>query len=320
MPRIVYSLIGTQAQRGGHKVSLRHVEALAEMGFSAVAQVSVGQPAPAWFDHSAPVQVAGALNDDDILVFPEDATDLLKEFAFSPHRKIVFCQNQFLAGIGGIGVLSREELAGYRDFIACSQTVARWLARFTAHRSIAVIPAFADERRFTPSGKTLSVACTPRKRRYEFQFIRMMVSRLYSGRAQWRWAAVESKSEQAVAETFGQASVFLSLNRLEGLGMTTLEAMAAGCIPVGFTGIGGREYATATNGFWIDEDDCEACATALVEVMGLVERNSPIAHMVRTSAQGTAALWTHTRFQSTLRQYWAGRLRPEFPVPAGGGT
>ncbi len=79
-----------------------------------------------------------------------------------------------------------------------------------------------------------------------------MLRRLHTSAAPWRWAVIQNKSEAEVAAIMGQAAIFLSLSRFEGLGMTTLEAMASGCLVVGFTGIGGREYASRTNGFWVE--------------------------------------------------------------------
>ncbi len=200
MPRIVYCLIETQAPRGGHKVSLRHVEALNELGFDAVARLPADKPTPSWIQHSASVEIGGELRDDDILVLPEDATALLKHYAGAPQRKVVFCQNHFAAAAQGLGLLTRDEAAAYRDYMACSRTVALWLSRFVAHDAIEVVPAFADERRFQPAEKELAIACTPSKRPFEAAAIRTMVSRLYAGPNRWRWDSLQSASEVEVAQ------------------------------------------------------------------------------------------------------------------------
>ena len=309
MPRIIYHLFETHAPRGGHKVSLRHVEALNALGFDAVAWLPLGEPAPMWMEHGATVEATGDLRDDDILVLPEDATVLLKRHAASPQRKVVFCQNHFLAAMQGLGVLTSTEAAAYRDYMACSRTVALWLSRFVAHDSIAVVPAFADERRFRPADKEPVFACTPRKRPMEFAAIRTMVSRLYRGPGRWRVDALHTATEVEVASSFGHASLYLSLSRLEGLGMTTLEAMASGCVPVGFAGIGGREYATSMNGLWVDEDDLEGCADALVRAMVLVDQRSAAIRQMRAAAQETAARYSYAAFVEALREFWTSRVK-----------
>ncbi len=308
MPRIVYFLIETQAPRGGHKVSLRHVEALNELGFNSVARLPPDRTMPAWIQHSASVEIGGDLRDDDILVLPEDATALLKRYAGAPQRKVVFCQNHFSAAAQGLGRLTPDEAGAYRDYMACSRTVALWLSRFMPHDAVEVVPAFADERRFQPADKELAIACTPSKRPFEFAAIRTMVSRLYPGPNRWRWDALQAASEVEVASSFGHASVFLSLSRLEGLGMTTLEAMASGCVPIGFAGIGGREYASPTNGLWADEDDLEACADALIRAMALVDRSSNSITQMRMAAEETASRYSHAAFVEALRGFWSTRV------------
>ena len=308
MPRIVYCLIETHAPRGGHKVSLRHVEALNELGFDAAARLPADRPVPSWIQHCASIEIGSELRADDILVLPEDATALLKRYASAPQRKVVFCQNHFGAAAQGLGLLTRDEAAAYRDYMACSRTVALWLSRFMAHDAVEVVPAFADERCFRPTNKEPAITCTPGKRPFEFAAIRTMVSRLYPGPNRWRWDALQSANEAEVARSFGRASLFLSLSRLEGLGMTTLEAMASGCVPIGFAGIGGREYATPTNGFWVEEDNLEGCADAIVRAMALVDRQSPAVAQMRAAAEETAARYSYAAFVVALRGFWSTRV------------
>lgn len=99
--------------------------------------------------------------------------------------------------------------------------------------------ALADERTFRPGLKTLSFAAFPDKRSMEMSAILAMTRRGYTGGAPWRRMSITGRTEAATAAALGEASVFLSLSRLEGLGMSTPEAMASGCLVVGFAGTGG---------------------------------------------------------------------------------
>ena len=308
MSRIVYLVLGTGTPRGGHKMALRHVESLRDMGFDAVAWMPENAPVPAWLGHAAPVQSGGEFRRDDVVVFPEDAAGAMRQFGMLPQRKVVFCQNHFYAASQGVGLLPQDEAQRYGDYMACSQTAANWLARFMPHRSIEVVPAFADERFFKPAAKTLSIACSPGKRPLEFRAIQTMLRRLHTGTAPWRWAVIQDKSESEVAAIMGEATIFLSLSRLEGLGMTTLEAMASGCVVVGFTGLGGLEYAVPTNGFWIEEDDVVACAEALARAMALVEGEQAVLARMRAAARATASRYSHARFLAALDAFWSDRV------------
>ena len=308
MPRIVYLVLGTGTPRGGHKMALRHVEALRGMGFDAVAWMQEGAPVPAWLAHTAAVQSGGNFRDDDVIVFPEDALNAMRQFGGLPQRKVVFCQNHIYAATQGVALLAGDEARRFDDFMACSETAALWLARFVHHRTIEVVPAFADERLFTPVDKIPSVACSPGKRPLEFRAIQTMLPRLHAGRLPWRWSVIQDRSEAEVAAIMGEATIFLSFNRFEGLGITVLEAMASGCLMVGFTGLGGREYARPTNGLWVGEDDVEACAEALARAMALVEAEQPAVGRMRAAARAAAGDYTYARFLVALDAFWSRRV------------
>ena len=119
---------------------------------------------------------------------------------------------------------------------------------------------------------------------------------------------LERASESEVAATLGRAALFLSLARLEGLGITALEAMASGCLTVGFTGIGGREFATSENGFWAEEDDCEQVVEDLLRAAAMYDRGDPAFAATVAAGQAAAAAWSHQRFREALGRFWTGYL------------
>ncbi len=305
MTRIVYLVPAAGVATGGNKVSFRHVEALIGLGYDAVVRMLGPAPAPAWFGHTAPIERAtGRPDPGDILVFPEDAAELMAGSAGFPNRKVVFCQNPYAAAAQGVGRLSPETRARYRAFMACSPGVALWISRYLDHDVIGTVPAFADERLFVPAAKDPVIAAIPRKRPEELRAIQLMFARLYAGPTDWRWDEIEGRTETETAAALGRASVFLSLARLEGMSMTILEAMACGCLVAGFTGIGPREYTTAMNGLWVEEDDCEAAAQALVRACALADQDGAAAHLIRHAASTTAAQWTHAHCAEALAMFW----------------
>jgi glycosyltransferase involved in cell wall biosynthesis len=58
---------------------------------------------------------------------------------------------------------------------------------------------------------------------------------------------IDGCSERETAEILQKSTFFLNLCAQEGLGCPPREAMACGCVVIGYDGFGGREY------FW---DDC----------------------------------------------------------------
>ncbi len=309
MSKIVYLAPAPASTSGGVKVTFRHVEALNEQGYTAVVRLPAGGEPPSWFAHAAPIERGEGLADpDDILVFPEDADALMARYSGLPNPKVVFCQNPFGAAALGLPNIAPEQRAAYRHFMACSAGVASWLARFFDYELISTVPAFADERLFRPAPKQPLIAAMPRKRPAELRAIQVMFERLYAGGLDWRWEVIANASEAEAAARLAPASLYLSLARLEGMSMTIVEAMACGCLVAGFTGIGPREYTTSLNGLWVDEDDCEAAARALVQAAAMAEADAGPAALMRHAARVTAAQWTHAAFVEALVHFWRDQM------------
>lgn len=309
MSRIVYIAPFPGSNTGGNKVIFRHVEALRTLGYDAVIRSPAGLEPPTWFNHNAAMEDASRpIGDDDILVLPEDNPGVLRHCATLANRKVIFCQNPYAFAGDGFASLPEPLRRSYTTFMACSTGLAGFIACYFEYEMISVVPAFADERIFKPLAKLPVIACTPRKRPQEQAVIRYLFSRLYTGPTEWRWDLLETATETETAAAMGRASLFLSLARMEALSITNLEAMACECLIAGFTGIGPREYASPVNGFWVDEDDCEAAAHALVRAATLADRGGGAAGLVRHSAAVTAAQWTHARFVEALGSFWRDRM------------
>jgi glycosyltransferase involved in cell wall biosynthesis len=309
MTRIVYLAAYANSKSGGNKVVFRHVEALRALGFDAVVRRPPHVPPPDWFRHEAPTEDASTpLGDGDILVLPEDSPEMMRQCAGLPNRKAIFCQNPYAITSYGLAALPADLKAHYRTFMACSVGVAGLIARYFDYELISVVPAFADERIFKPGAKQQVIATSPRKRPVELRSIRYMFERLHPNAGAWRWDVLETAPEDEVAAVMARASVFLNLSKMEALSITTLEAMACECLVAGFSGIGPREYMTPVNGIWVEEDDCEAAALALVRVVTLAEQGGGAAALMRHAAASTAAQWSHAAFAQALASFWRDRM------------
>ena len=309
MSKIVYIAPQPRSNTGGNKTIFRHVEALQSLGYDAVVRSPAGFETPTWFNHTAAMEDASRpIVDADILVIAEDVLGVLAHCAGLPNRKVIFCQNPYAFAGYGFASLPDEQRAMYRTFMACNTGAAGLIARYFDYETISVVPAFADNRIFRSAPKVPVIACTPRKRPEEYKVIRYMFTRLYAGPTPWTWEALETATEAETAAAMGRASLFLSLARMEAHSITILEAMASQCLIAGFTGIGAREYTSPVNGFWVDEDDCEAAALALVQAATLADRGGGAAALMRHAAGATAARWSHAGFVETLRSFWRDQM------------
>ena len=96
--------------------------------------------------------------------------------------------------------------------------------------------------------------------------------------------------------------------------LSSLEALASGCVVAGFTGFGGRDYATSANGFWAAEDDCLDCAEQLARATRLATEGGTCYRALLEAANLTAATFSRERFQSSLLECWR-KLAPQ-AIPA----
>jgi glycosyltransferase involved in cell wall biosynthesis len=77
---------------------------------------------------------------------------------------------------------------------------------------------------------------------------------------------IPTKAE--VLNILAESLVFVSLSRQEGFGMPPAEAMAMGCIAVGYTGVGGNEFFTPDVGVPVPDDDIVGLYRKVLEVVG----------------------------------------------------
>lgn len=307
--RITFLCPPAEKLNGGIKYIFRMAAALQADGFSAVV-AEQNQRHPDWFSSDAKLVGYDALTPraDEILVLPEDQPELLRTLASWPQRKIVYCQNHFYAAIGALGSRSYADF-GVSAILCGSVTIQRYCAERHADIPAYLVPCAIDTALFKPAQvKVPEITLIPRKRMVEAVYLQDMFRHRYPQWQQIGWQPLQNLPETALAERLEQAAVFLALSRLDGFGLTPLEAMAAGCVVAGFTGIGGQEYATPQNGFWAAEDDFPACLQALDAALTLWQTGGAPLAAYHTAATATVAGYTPQAFAAATRDAWTSIL------------
>jgi hypothetical protein len=311
MSRILYLLLSNGGITGGQKMVLRHVETLRELGFDAACLLGAGSIPPAGVQHSAPLLPPGPPAPDDVIVIGDDAVQALRFNIGRPERCVVFAQGGYTLAALGADVLDQHPADRFPAIITVGETTAARTRRLFPAARVEIIPCFADERVFRPRGaKRGAITHMPAKRRFEAAAIRGLFQRVHRRHAGVAWLPLEGVNEEQVATAFAGSTIHLSLARHESVGITTLEAMASGCVCAGFLGGGGEQYGSSENGFWAPDDDCEAAADALARAADLAAAGGPALHRVTEAARATAARWSYARFRERLEEVWM-RLAPE---------
>lgn len=89
----------------------------------------------------------------------------------------------------------------------------------------------------------------------------------------WEIIDIEGVGPEEVAGVMKKSKIFLSSASREGFGLPAAEAMACGCIVVGYHGIGGKEYFNAKIGFPIEENDLIDFLTTSTEVVQNINKD-----------------------------------------------
>ncbi|RAK57223.1 glycosyltransferase [Phenylobacterium deserti] len=311
MARILYLSFPDGRLTGGQKMILRHVQTLRELGFDARLWLGPSGRLPEGATATVPVEPATPFQADDVLVIPEDAKNALAAAAGFPQRTVVFCQGHIKFAYNALDALNGFPAERFPPLIAVGPTVAEAVGRLFPDASVEVVRGFVDDQLFAPRGAAaLRVALTPSKRPFEADLIQKLLPQMHPRHADLQWTVLEGLPEAQVAEAFAGSALFLSLARMEGLGLTALEAMASGAICCGFLGLGGRDFGADENGFWAPEDDCFAAADALAQAADLVKAGGPALERMRKAGLDTARRWSPAVFRRELEAVWM-RLAPQ---------
>jgi glycosyltransferase involved in cell wall biosynthesis len=302
---------------GGIKTTYSHAEILARLGFC----VEVFQPVgvPGFLNEAQRPLVVHALSMDpgDVVVFPETINGWIRDFAFNPSvaRKVMFCQNQYYLYTYGV---TRDWLktACIDHIIVPGHQAKRELCSVMGleEDGVHVVPISVDPDLFRPATKEARVVTAPRKWPFhdglpaQAGLIENIVKLKYPSLGDVPWVLLENMQPDQVAAEMGRADLFLSLCRMEANPLTPLEAMASGCIVVGYHGTGGLEYATHRNGFWLSPEQFEEVADAIARVLTGLRHDDPTLKAMREDGYRTAAMFNQKRTEAALQEVYGSLM------------
>jgi glycosyltransferase involved in cell wall biosynthesis len=314
MPEIFYLCHDISRPAGGVRTIYLHVDHLLEEGFKAsVAHFTPGFNIE-WFPSKVPIIDASKglqLTSEDWVVFPEDLFKTLEAFRDVNCHKAILCQNHFYI-FDAMPVHRRWSDYGVEKVLVTSSEIKKYVQRVFGIEGV-YIPYAIDHKLFSPnSGKRhFQIAYMPRKGWWNIQQARGMLWHRRPDLREIPWVPIDGISEDQVAKIFQQSTFFLSTSYREGFGLPPVEAMACGCIVIGFTGGGGREYATRRNGFWVEDEDSIGMAKTLERVLGDFHANpeKPAWEDIRKEAYKTAKAYSVNRQKALLSDFWRRVLK-----------
>ncbi|MGQ3100392.1 MAG: glycosyltransferase [Sphingopyxis solisilvae] len=144
----------------------------------------------------------------------------------------------------------------------------------------------------------------PRKRPWEAALIADALGRR-NKLLGYRIEALENMPRAEVARKLSSTRIFISLLKHEALGFPAAEAMAAGCIVVGFDGLGTAEYFDKDVGVPVTEGDVAALVTAVEQTVNEYEADPTRLDIMRLKAsQRVNNRYSVSAFQIGVLDAW----------------
>lgn len=331
--RIVYAGFATRHHSGGVHVMTQHVRLLRKRGHEAWLWLPDTDDRTDWIADDVPMVFGAttAIGADDLLVLPETPTVHGRDPAPGA-RKVIFNQNHFYTFAAG---------APGDDFPGWTPAPAIWvvseesrdvLSAALPGLPVSVVPNPVDGELFAPGAAgQLRVSWFPRKRPREASLLKRLLA------DEPRLSGVElvelvQAPRAEVAATLAGSAVFVALGHTESYGLPVAEALASGCLVVGYDGGGGHELFEAPGAWRVPDQrpllirdqvasliqDLDALASVRAENRHWVLDRYPFARTGAALQEAVAAAWARPGSNAVAVHpaAWLDTLGPNFTAYA----
>ena len=244
MSRILYFCPDFPQPSGGIKTLYRHVQTLVGMGYDAWI---VHQKRPfqvTWHGYEAPtlwLSERPQFTPQDVLVIPEVMPQVMQQTARFYGERIVIALS-WSPTYWNLPAGQTWPSYGIHRVITKSPLIEAYL-RWSMGIEATLISEYVTPDRYYYSAevKRPKVSYLTRKERSAAWLQQVLVARgePFTG---FDWMPLRELSEDEYARHLRETAVYITTNMQEGMNSSVLEAMACGCLVVGYSGVGGNVY------------------------------------------------------------------------------
>ncbi len=307
--RIFYFCPDLNFPSGGMKRIHRHVQVLVENGYAAAVLHHRSGFAYPWRDGPVPVcamEKLDGLTAEDVVVIPEGFPLLMKNWRGV--EKVVLALNP----VHIFEDLPRGETwkdYGIQWVMTPSMTIRSLVQWSMGIHRVLLLSASADETVFycPPEGKRLEAAYIPRK-----DTVTPLVEKMLRARGgpsgSVPFVRLKNLTTDQYARRLRRASFFVTTSTAEGVHRSVLEAMACGCICIGFDGLGAGDYIVPEgrrqNFVRVAAMDFISLAKAFDSLVEQTRANDPRIARIRENAMETASRFTVAAEAESILDFW----------------
>lgn len=253
-------------------------------------------------------------------------------------RTLVYAQNwAYLMGVLPEGVRWKDLAKnGNMEFMAVSDPVAWFMREVLELKVDKILPPVVRECFFCEPVRRagrVRVGFMPRKNSAlarQIQELSLEILRKSGEPDYLDWVELQNLPQDELAQQLARCDIFMMSSMAEGFGLPPIEAMASGCVPVGFAGLGGWGYmrssplspchqqvvsslppglalpekAWGPNGFYAPDGDVISAAFALSSAIQLALEGSPDWTLLQAECRKTALAHNRKAMSERLLSIW----------------
>ena len=122
--------------------------------------------------------------------------------------------------------------------------------------------------------------------------------------------AIENKTEKETAEMLRESMFFLSFSYREGCALPPMEAMACGCVVIGYDGFGSREYFKDDTCYRVGCSDDMGFIKTMEHVIGEYEKDpAALLEKGRKASKYILKEYSVEREETSIIDFWTGFLK-----------
>ncbi|MCX6954213.1 MAG: glycosyltransferase family 1 protein [Verrucomicrobia bacterium] len=267
-----------------------------------------------WFQTTAQVAYADATapGPRDLLVLPEVWGNAMQEHPGV--RKIIFNQNAYYTFMNGYETVpSSAPLSpadhGVIGLLTVSDDSAELLTETFPRLPVARVRYEVDAELFAYTAeKRPQVAFMPRKHPDEARQLLNTLA-LRGALAGFEVVAIDGVSEREAARLLRESLVFLSFGYPEGFSLPPAEAMATGCLTLGYHGMGAREFLLPEYSWPIEVGHTLDYVRAVESVLTQWRRDpAPLRARAAAASRFIHGRYSRSAYVASVRDAWSRLL------------